>query len=166
MEPKHPHTHPTLTTEAGQEPPMLGFMLVEAARLYRARMDLVFERAGLGLTAGEARTLVYVNRYPGLRQCVLAEKMNVEPMTLVGFLDKLEKRDLVARQVDPRDRRAKVVTLTPAARPYLEQVLDMTTSARAEALEGLSPADQDMLVRILQQISGNLARPARERARS
>lgn len=144
---------------------MVGFMLVEAARLYRARMDQVFENAGLGITAGEARTLVYVNRYPGLRQCLLAEKMNVEPMTLVSFLDKLEKRSLVARQVDPTDRRAKVVALMPEARPYVEQVMRMAASARAEALDGLSPTDQDMLVRILQQISGNLARPARQRAR-
>lgn len=67
---------------APSEPP-LGFVLVDAARLYRARIDRAFEGTGLGLTAGEARTLAYVDFHPGLRQSALAEKMNVEPMTLV-----------------------------------------------------------------------------------
>lgn len=42
----------------------IGFLLVDVARLYRARMDKAFEAAGLGLTAGEARTLAYVDRHP------------------------------------------------------------------------------------------------------
>ena len=50
----------------------LGFLLVDAARLYRARIDRAFDQAGLGLTAGEARTLAHVNINPGLRQgCLL-----------------------------------------------------------------------------------------------
>jgi len=97
----------------------LGFLLVDAARLYRARIDRAFTHAGLGLTAGEARTLAYVNLHSGLKQSALAVKMNVEPMTLVAFLDALEGRGLVARETDPKDRRAKIVRLTAAAEAHL-----------------------------------------------
>ena len=41
--------------------PPIGFLLVEASRLYRARIDCAFEHAGLGLTAGEARTLSLIH---------------------------------------------------------------------------------------------------------
>ena len=38
----------------------IGLLLVDAARLLRLRIDRALEGAGLGLTAGEARTLAYV----------------------------------------------------------------------------------------------------------
>jgi len=138
----------------------LGFLLVDAARLYRARIDRAFTQAGLGLTAGEARTLAWVNLHPGLRQNALAVKMNVEPMTLVGFLDGLEKVGLILRETDPSDRRAKIVRLTAAATPYLDGVTSAATVARGEALAGFTPAEQDQLKDLLVRIRENLARDA------
>ncbi len=143
----------------------IGFLIVDAARLYRARIDRAFTQAGLGLTAGEARTLAYVNEHPGLRQNALAVKMNVEPMTLVGFLDGLERLGLVVRETDATDRRAKIVRLTDAAQPYLEGVLAAGTAARAEALAGFSEADQAQLRAFLIQVRANLARCREEDAR-
>lgn len=135
----------------------LGPLLVDAARLYRTRMDRALEAAGLGLTAGEARTLAYVRLYPGRRQTALAVKMNVEPMTLVGFLDRLEALDLIARDADPTDRRAKIVRLTGAAEPYLRQVDVAAAAARADALDGMSEADVAALRRCLTLLRDNLA---------
>lgn len=143
----------------------LGFLLVDAARLYRARIDRAFTQAGLGLTAGEARTLAYVNLHPGLRQSALAVKMNVEPMTLVGFLDALESQGLVARETDPRDRRAKIVRLTDAAAPFLAGVQSAAAVARGEALAGFSDADQLLLRNFLLLIRDNLARCREEDSR-
>lgn len=138
--------------------PPLGFLLVDAARLYRARIDCAIERTGVGLTAGEARTLAYANIYPALRQSALAVKMNVEPMTLVGFLDRLEALGLVARDVDPTDRRAKIVRLTQKAGSYLERIATAAAAARGDALAGFSPQEQDVLRDFLQRIGANLGR--------
>lgn len=143
----------------------LGFLLVDAARLYRARIDRAFTQAGLGLTAGEARTLAYVNQHPGLRQSALAVKMNVEPMTLVAFLDALEGRGLVARETDPKDRRAKIVRLTASAAPYLDGVQAAAAAARGDALAGFSEAEQERLRAFLVLIRDNLARCREEEGR-
>ncbi|MBA4791173.1 MAG: MarR family transcriptional regulator [Rhizobiales bacterium] len=137
------------------EPP-LGFMLVDAARLYRARIDQAFEQAGLGITAGEARTLAHVNINPGLRQTALAVRMNVEPMTLVGFLDRLEAQGLVVRDTDPTDRRAKIIRLTESAAPLLERVNAAAAIAREEALKGLGEAERDAFRTALTLIRKNL----------
>lgn len=141
--------------------PTLGFALVDAARLFRARMDRAFVDAGLGLTAGEARTLAYVNIHPGLRQTALAVKMSVEPMTLVGFLDRLEAAGLIEREADPTDRRAKIVTLTPAAAPYLERIQSAGAQVRAAATDGFSEAERDALRELLIRARANLARDLR-----
>ncbi|WP_341988736.1 MarR family transcriptional regulator [Azorhizobium sp. AG788] len=139
----------------------LGFLLVEVARLYRARTERAFEQAGLGLTSGEARTLVYANQRPGLRQGALAEAMNVEPMTLVASLDRLETLGLVRREPDPSDRRAKLVTLTPAAKPLMVRITATAAAARAEVLAGLSEDEIAMFRASLEHMRDNLVRAAR-----
>lgn len=142
-------------TEAPKEPP-LGFLLVDAARMYRSRIDAAFETAGLGLTAGEARTLAYVNINPGLRQTALAVRMNVEPMTLVGFLDRLEAQGLVVRETDPTDRRAKIIRLTEAAAPLLERVNAAAATVRETALADIPLADRDAFRAVLESVRKNL----------
>ncbi|WP_035715452.1 MarR family winged helix-turn-helix transcriptional regulator [Azorhizobium doebereinerae] len=139
----------------------LGFVLFEVARLYRARTERAFEQAGLGITSGEARTLVYVNQHPGLRQTALAEKMNVEPMTLVASLDRLEAHDLVRREPDPSDRRAKLVNLTPSAAPLMARITAVAAEARAETLQGLSDDQVAAFRATLEHLRANLVRCAR-----
>jgi MarR family transcriptional regulator, transcriptional regulator for hemolysin len=142
----------------------IGLLLVDVARLLRIQIDRALEDAGLGLTAGEARTLAYVSLYPASRQTALAAQMNVEPMTLVTFLDKLESRGLVTREPDPTDRRAKIVQLAPDAQPTLEQVLGVTRAVQEGALQDFSPDEVERLRTQLKRMRANIAgsEPGRE----
>jgi MarR family transcriptional regulator, transcriptional regulator for hemolysin len=135
----------------------IGLLLVDGARLLRLQIDRALEDAGLGLTAGEARTLAYVSLYPASRQTALAAQMNVEPMTLVTFLDRLESRGLVAREPDPADRRAKIIQLAPDAQPTLEQVHGITRRVQEEALKDFYPEEVEMLRILLKRMRANIA---------
>lgn len=135
----------------------LGFLLADAHRLLRRRFERGSEAAGLGLTAGEARTLAYAAFYPGLRQAALAEAMNTDPMTLVAHLDALEGKGLVQRQTDPADRRAKRVRLTAAAATTRAAIADVGRGVREVATRGLTEAEvaglRDMLERVVANLS-------------
>src|SRR5919112_2925857 len=135
----------------------IGLLLVDASRLLRLKIDRALEDAGLGLTAGEARTLAYVSLYPASRQTTLAAQMNVEPMTLVTFLDKLESRGLVVREPDPADRRPKIIQLAPDAQPTLEQVLGTTRKVQEGALQDFSPDEVERLRTLLKRMRSNIA---------
>ena len=135
----------------------VGLLLVDGARLLRLRIDRALEGAGLGLTSGEARTLAYVARYPASRQTALAAQMNVEPMTLVTFLDKLESRGLVAREPDPTDRRAKIIQLASDAQPTLEQVLGITREVQERVMQDFRPKEIEMLRTLLTRMRANMA---------
>jgi DNA-binding MarR family transcriptional regulator len=135
----------------------IGLLLVDGARLLRTQIDRALEGAGVGLTAGEARTLAYVSLYPASRQTALAAQMNVEPMTLVTFLDRLESRGLVVREPDPSDRRAKIVQLAPDAQPTLKQVLGITRKVQERALQDFRPEEVEMLRTLLKRLRANIA---------
>lgn len=135
----------------------IGLLLVDAARLLRLQIDRALEDAGLGLTAGEARTLAYVSLYPASRQTALAAQMNVEPMTLVTFLDRLESRGLITREPDQTDRRAKIVQLAPDAQLTLMQVLRVTRKVQERALQDFSPDEVGRLRTLLMRVRANVA---------
>lgn len=119
----------------------LGFLLTDLSRLYRHAFEKTVEEAGLGLTPGEIRALAHVARYNGSRQAFLAERMGVEPMTLSAYLDRLEAHGLILRTVDPTDRRAKVISPTPAAETMFEKVRPLAMKVYHDITRGLSDAD-------------------------
>lgn len=121
------------------------FLTIDVARLFRQRVETAMAGDGLGLTAGEARALTFIKRYPRSKQSRLAELMGLEPMTLVSFLDRLESRGFVRRLNDPADRRAKLVALTAAGEPVTARVEAICERLRREATEGLSRAEIDGL---------------------
>lgn len=82
--------------------------------------------------------------------------MYVEPMTLVGYLDSLEKMNLIKRCPDPKDKRAKLVELTPEADPLLERIGTALQSVRSRALEDIPERDRATLERLLQDMKDNL----------
>lgn len=134
----------------------LGFVLVDVARLLRRRFEKALENAGLGLTVAEARTLAFVSRRPGLRQSTLAEELCVEPMTLVGFLDRLETAGLVERIPDPADRRAKLIRLTPSASNIVRRIRAIGKSVREDAERGIDPAVLEQMRLTLLKLQDNI----------
>jgi MarR family transcriptional regulator for hemolysin len=135
----------------------LGFLLADVQRLLRRRFERAAEAEGLGLSASEARTLAYIAAYSGRRQTALAEVMNVDPMTLVGYLDALEAKGLVERCPDPSDRRAKLVRPSPTAAAMTERVRTVGRTARETAMRGLTDDDVAALRRMLRRMIDNLS---------
>lgn len=134
----------------------IGFLVGDTARLLRRRFEKALAEADTGLTAGEARTLAFVEHYPDQRQGALAERFGVEPMTMCGFLDRLENAGLVSRRPDPSDRRAKLVALTPAAEPVLDRIHAEAISIRRAALAGMSRQEMNTIYALLERMHANL----------
>lgn len=134
--------------------PTLGFLLHEVARLLRRRFEQ--NAKGSGLTRSQWQVLAYLSRNEGINQSGLADLLDVEPITLGRIADKLQAMGLIERHPDPSDRRVWLLHLTAAARPKLDQVRDLGDFTRGEALKGVSEADRERLVEILQTLKINL----------
>ena len=150
------------------DPHSFGFLLTDLARLFRAEFDRRISESGLGLTAGEARALAHIARAEGERQSVIAERLNVEAMSLSAMIDRLEARGLVTRKRDPADRRAKCISLTSSADEMLTHVTAIAREISNDASRGIAMADWDAASDVLRQARLNMmeirSRPAKDTA--
>lgn len=138
------------------DPDHIGFLVSDIARNFRAAFEREITESSIGVTTSEARVLGQVARCGALRQAVLAERMGLAPMSLSVFLDRLECAGLVVRDTDPQDRRAKIVRLSPTARPILDQIAQIGARIKERALTGIAPEDQARFSDIARAIRCNL----------
>jgi len=139
----------------------LGFLLHDVARLMRKRFEQ--NARGLGLTRSQWQTRAYLAKNEGIHQSGLADILEIEPITLVRILDKLEARDLIERRAHPTDRRIRLLYLTPKAHPILASIREIGSLTRTEAFAGVPQAELERLERILSPMKANpldaLSRP-------
>jgi DNA-binding MarR family transcriptional regulator len=132
----------------------VGFLLHDVSRLMRKRFE---QRAGvLGFTRSQWQVLVHLAKNEGIHQAGLADILEVEPISLMRILDKLEARGLIERRQHPKDRRVWLLYLTPDAHPSLAVLFKIGERTRAEALAGLSAPLQAQLVETLSLMKTNL----------
>lgn len=122
-------------------PDSFGFLINDIARMSRTVFEQEIEAAKLGVTAAEARVLAHMGRCGAIRQHLLAESLGMTPMSLTGFLDRLEAAGLILRNVDPNDRRAKIASLTVPAADILSQIAQ--AGKRVEQMISAHLSDED-----------------------
>lgn len=130
------------------------FLLSDAARLMRKRFEQ--NARDLGLTRAQWHALAYLARNEGVSQSVLADMLDIEPITLGRTIDRLEAQGLVERRPHERDRRAWQLFLREAALPLIEAMLPISEATRLEALAGVAEADRETLMRVLETARANL----------
>ena len=79
----------------------------------------------------------------------IGERLLVTRGTMTGVLDSLEKRGLIVRRPDERDRRMLRIELTDKARALLNEIVPTLHRCEAELLAHLSATDKESLVRLL-----------------
>ena len=133
---------------------IFGFLLHDVTRLYKRRFEQ--RSAQLSLTLPQCKTLSLLARNEGISQRQLAELADIDAMSIVRILDRMEADGWVERRADPQDRRARRLAITAKARPILDRILEMGTQTRAEVLQGLDLAQRNQLVSLLEQVHTNL----------
>ena len=109
-----------------------------------------------GLTRSQWQAIAYLSKHEGIHQAALADLLEIEPITLVRILDRLEERGLIERRQHRTDRRIWLLFLKDAARPMLADMQPIAEATRAEALRGVSRENRDSLIETLELMKTNL----------
>ncbi len=136
----------------GQPKPRLGTLLANAQETWRLALgDALAKRNAPQLGAG-AELLAQLS-LAGISQSLLAERMGLTKQAVQQSLDQLEKLDLVRREPDPVDRRAKYVVLTEAGLFALELRRDAEKDAERALRDALGKKALRRLGKALRKLS-------------
>ena len=145
-------------TELG---PQLGGRL--SYLLKRAFLELedlhVAHLASSGVNARELAVLLLLDGREPESQQQAAGRLGVDRTTMVGLLDSLEGKGLVARQADARDRRRNVVGLTDAGQRTLKKAKTASDEAERRLLGELSDTEALRLRELLGRVAAGRVRP-------
>lgn len=132
----------------------LGFLVSDIARLLRRGMDRRLQ--SLGLTQAQWRAIVHLSRNEGMTQAMLADSLEIQPITLTRLIDRMESAGWVERRTHPLDRRAVQLYLTAQSQPILDEMHARAADTLSDATRGVSPRAQRQLIATLVQIKQNL----------
>lgn len=143
-----------MSTRNSDQNPSIGCMLNDTARLLRRDFNRRAQK--LGLTQTQWQALCVLSRNEGINQSAMAELLEVQPITLGRLVDRLEATGWVERRAHPTDRRSTTLYLTSKAEPILNQMADLAKETQALALQGISEAEHERVMQVLERIKENL----------
>lgn len=97
-----------------------------------------------------------------LNQLELSKHMDIASTTAVPALDNMERRGLLKRHRDPKDRRRYCVSLTDDGRRLVDRLLPDIINMISASFEGVDRAEMVIFSKVFQQIEQNLRHMANE----
>ena len=108
--------------------------------------------APYGITPGQYGVLNYLWETGQANPKELAQELSLENSTISGVLDRMQKKGLINRLLDPNDRRSIRVILTPKGAALENDVLRVIDDVNAQVLSQFDSHTSETLLSCLQQI--------------
>lgn len=136
------------TTELAFE---IEFLTARARSIGIARANAALLPLALKVRSYSVLALACTEQSPSQRE--LAEFLVLDPSQIVALVDELERRGLVSRETNPRDRRAKGICATDAGRDLYARARAIVQQAETESLTGLDDTERLQLRALLRRIA-------------
>lgn len=128
--------------------------IARLSRRLRRQFDHLLEPYDLtGVQFGLLNRLLFCD---GLVQADLGRRMVIEPATLTGIVQRLEREGWLRRSCDPENRRLQRVWLTDKAKEALPAMRRIQSRHRRRVLAGLTVEEIAVLENLLERIEENL----------
>ncbi|MBL4813599.1 MAG: winged helix-turn-helix transcriptional regulator [Rhodobacteraceae bacterium] len=99
--------------------------------------------AGLDLTSVQYAAMNAISSNPGIDQAHVAALIAYDKATIGGVIDRLEQKGYVSRRINPRDRRAREVSLTAQGRAVFTLISPIVLALQVEILPNLSQTERE-----------------------
>jgi DNA-binding MarR family transcriptional regulator len=95
-----------------------------------------------------------------LNQLELSKRVGIASTTAVSALDNMEKRGLLRRYRDPKDRRKYYVSLTPDGKRVVDDLLPPVLQLISESISSVTEDEIRVFWKVLREIEKTLSRAA------
>lgn len=105
------------------------------------------------ITGPQLGCLLAVKENGPLTSGNVAKKIYLSPSTVVGIIDRLEKKGLVARTRDSKDRRQVYISITPKGEKLIADTPSLMQDTLAEAIVQLPELEQVTITMALEKLT-------------
>lgn len=126
------------------------YLASQVSKYGRRRLERVLRERDLALI--HHAVLSALDDFGPRSQQQLADSLDLDKSHLVGPIDGLERRGLVARTRDPTDRRRNHVALTAAGKALVDDLQPVARRSQRGFLDELSAAERKTLTKLLQRV--------------
>jgi DNA-binding MarR family transcriptional regulator len=123
----------------------------------RMRSLVAYDRTNplfsVNLTMQQLKVLLLLSRHDGISSQELSGHLGVSLATVSGIVDRLVAQGHVTRTEDAADRRIRRISLSPAGRQMLDEIMDAGTSSSRRLLGRLDDETLEMLETVLGRIA-------------
>lgn len=135
------------------------YLISRSTLAVTAELKQEFASAGMeGVRPAYLGVLMSLWREDGLNVAELGRRAGVEPSTMTGLLDRMERDRLVIRRADPEDRRAQRIHLTEEGKQVRNRVLEVVDRTLNRVLRGVSEEDLVRVKEVLRRVLANTER--------
>ncbi len=89
----------------------------------------------------------------------LSDEVLLDSSTLVGIVDRLERKGWILKKVSPKDRRKNIITITPKGKNVVDVIPPFVSVTLTKLLTSLNLEEQKQLQKILDKIKRSLNEP-------
>jgi DNA-binding MarR family transcriptional regulator len=133
------------------------YLLTRASLATTAAMKRRFAAAGIGfIRPAYLGSLMSLWREDGLKMIDLGRRSGLEPSTMTGLLDRMERDGLVERRPDPADRRVLKIFLTEAGAKARETVVRIVDETLTGIFLGIATDEIEALKKLMRKVLTNL----------
>jgi DNA-binding MarR family transcriptional regulator len=134
----------------------LGVIIAEISRLARKEFDRRVRH--LGLTRAQWLFLYHLAQQPGSTQTELAERLQLEKITISRHAQRLVRHGWIERRDNAADGRAYQLFVSRKAQPLVNRLSRTAAALRDEYFAGIPVTRRDALIDDLLHIKANLVR--------
>lgn len=127
----------------------------ENLRHFRDLINRAFHKNGYGITYDQWSVLNTLAKKQGITQIVVAEETNKEPASISRILKLLEKKELIEKLKDKKNKRAKRIYLTPKGDEVQKKATKTFNTIAKDGFNGVYEQEINLFVRILDKLKGN-----------
>jgi DNA-binding MarR family transcriptional regulator len=134
----------------------LGFLLNKGTQVLHRELNRNFTAKGYDITHEQWSTLAFLYHCDGKSQNEIAEKTHRDKVSVTKIVDNLEKRDLVYRAPDDKDRRVKRIFITASGFGLIPKLKEIVFETLEEGFSGIKNRDLDTFKLVLSEIVKNI----------
>jgi DNA-binding MarR family transcriptional regulator len=131
-------------------------LLNKTTRALSTRLQSIFTHAGFNVTSEQWMILILLWGEDGRSPHQISDIIGKDRAAVTRLIDGLEKRNLVVRMNDKKDRRQKQVYLTSQGKSMEQNLIPLGLSNIKHAQAGISSKELEVCKEVLRKIFKNL----------